>query len=94
MPGAGLPAETSCSVVSADVLRECFCVPRFALCLCMLLRYVCACMVDYMHVHESMQLMIHGVELLAIGSTGHYEAKNKGNNVALGSLLFLMSERH
>jgi hypothetical protein len=25
-----------------------------------------------MHVHESMQLMKHGVELLDFGSTGHY----------------------
>jgi hypothetical protein len=39
-----------------------------------LLRCVCACMVDIMHVHESMQLIIQGVELLDIGSTGHYEA--------------------
>jgi hypothetical protein len=38
------------------------------------LRCVYTCMVDNMHVHESMQLMIHGVELLDIGSTGHYEA--------------------
>jgi hypothetical protein len=29
--------------------------------------------VDIMHVHESMQLIIHGVELLDIGSTGHNE---------------------
>jgi hypothetical protein len=42
-----------------------------------------------MHVHESMQLMIHGVELLDIGSTGRYVAQNKGNNVVLGSSLFL-----
>jgi hypothetical protein len=42
-----------------------------------------------MHVHESMQLMIHGVELLDIGSTGRYEAQNKGNNVVLGRSLFL-----
>jgi hypothetical protein len=38
-----------------------------------LLRCVCACVVDIMHVHESMQLIIHGVELLDIGSTGHNE---------------------
>jgi hypothetical protein len=49
------------------------------------LRYVCACMVDFMHVHESMQLMIHGVELLDIGSTGYYEEQNEGNTVVLGS---------
>jgi hypothetical protein len=39
----------------------------------LLLRCVCACVVDIMHVHESMQLIIHGVELLDIGSTGHNE---------------------
>jgi hypothetical protein len=49
------------------------------------LRYVCACMVDSMHVHEGMQLMIHGVELLDIGSTEYYEAQNEGNTVVLGS---------
>jgi hypothetical protein len=42
-----------------------------------------------MHVHESMQLMLHGVELLDMGSTGNYEAQNKGNNVGLRSWLFL-----
>jgi hypothetical protein len=36
-------------------------------------------MVDYMHVRESMHLMIHGVELL------HYETLNEGVDVVLGS---------
>jgi hypothetical protein len=37
------------------------------------LRCVCACVVDIMHVHESMQLIRHGAELSDIGSTGHKE---------------------
>jgi hypothetical protein len=32
----------------------------------------------------------HGVELLDILSTGDYEAQHKGNNVVLGSFLFLI----
>jgi hypothetical protein len=40
-----------------------------------------------MHVHESMHMMIHGVELLDIGTTGHYEAQNKVNSVFLGRFL-------
>jgi hypothetical protein len=54
-----------CTEVAAAVARTLHVV---------LLRCVCACMVDIMHVHESMQLIVHGVELMDIGSTGHYEA--------------------